>query len=312
MPDLLDTTAPPTIAQVNALQPFQGLWNGLTFGEGTNYLLTAELAGLLAYESRLADSPIPQGEGDFSFSRYAASRFVSLPFIISGVPLSATLEDRVQTWLRSFGVAGTYGQGWLVFKGVSKAYMWRCRVARRRASISPESLKTGAVSAVAELKLADPRIYNALTRPGGVVPVGAASGGGFDLDTDLPIDMTGTTGGSLTANNGGTSTAWPVLQISNDAGAGSDITEAVVTNVTAGIIFTIETAIAAGKTLVVNFDKLQRRAPAPHISIDGVSRYGDWQHPREPLPILAGSNSFTADITGGTPTVRLDWYDTSL
>lgn len=307
----VDTAPPPSVTQVNALRPFQGLWNGLTFGEGTQYIVPGEITDLFSYSARLGDSEIPQGDGDFSFSRYAASRFVQVPFLVTGTPLTSTLEDQVNTWLRTFDAVDVYGQGWLVWRGVDRAWMWRCRVSRRRVKVSPEQMVQGAIEAVAEFKLADPRVYDARQRPGGLVPTTAGSGGGFDLPVELPLDMTASTAGTLNANNTGDAIAWPVLQVSNGTGSGN-ITEVEVTNATTGEVFHIITDIAEGQVLVADFDRLVRRAPGPHVHIDEASRYGDWQHPRVPLGIQPGSNLFTSQVTGGAPTVRLDWYNTSL
>lgn len=307
---MVDTAAPPSVAEVQALQPFQGLWNGLVVGEGTDYPITGSLEGLFSYEARLGDAPVPGGDGDMPFSRYASSKFVVIPMKVVGPPLSDDLETNLEAFQEAFAADDSMGQEWFVFRTWNRYHMVRARVARRRDPLDANSYKTGVIDAVVELKLADPRLYDALARNTANLPNGVGSGGGFDLAADLPIEMAATSGGTASAYNSGTAIAWPVLRVSNMGGA--DITQIVVTNTTAGIEFDLVTNVAPGQTLVADFSALERRAPGPHIHIDGASRYGDWQHPRTPLPVLKGSNIFTADVTGGDPTIRLDWYNTSL
>jgi hypothetical protein len=138
------------------------------------------------------------------------------------------------------------------------------------------------------------------------------SGGGFDLTTELPIDMTAATGGTGIASNTGNADVYPFLRVSNALGAGSNITEFVVTNATHDQSVHVITDITPGQTLVMDFDALVRAEKGPHVYIDTSSRYGDWQQPRTPLAIRPGDNTFFAEVEGGTPTVRLDWMDALL
>jgi hypothetical protein len=306
-------TEPPPPDVVDSLALFQGYWNGLVFGEGTNFAVEADIDGLLAYESRLADQPVPGGDGDISFARYAAGRFVVLAFGIVGPPLSAELTERIAQWYTAFDASDPYALDWLLFRVPGRVLLLRARVARRRIEVAPLSSKSGLTRAVVELKVADPRLYDGSSggRESMLIPTGPAVGGGFELAVEeLPLDMSASTGGSAIAVNSGNAAASPILRISN-AGPGN-VTQVVVSNLTAGITCTFNSVILPGQTLVADFEALARHEAGPYVHIDGVSRYSEWAHPRIPLVLLPGENTLVADFTGGKPTVRIDWLNTNL
>lgn len=297
----------PDQAVVNGLAPYQGWWNGLVWGEGTEHIVEAALDGLLAYESRISDTPIPQGDGDILLGRWASGRTVTVPFRIFGG--LAGHAARRREWVNAFSAADPYEQGWLVFRTLERAYMARARVTRRQVELSPEQGRTASSHAVVELKLADPKLYDGIDWVQDVlVPVGAVEGGGFDLAVEeLPIDGAASSGGSVNAVNTGNAPAYPLIRVYNDIGAGSPITSVAVRNNTVAKEVEVVTAIAAGQFLTIDLDSLVRAVVGPHIHIDGSSRYGDWQHPREVWGLTPGNNTISSEVTGGDPTVRLDW-----
>lgn len=306
---------PPPPEEAAALDTWQGQWLDLVFGEGTNYPLIGNLENLLALEARIADQPIPQQDGDIPYGRWAAGRSVTLPFLIHGDPQTATLTDRIAEWQGAFTANDPYRHDWLLYKIPGRTIMARARVVRRQVEMSPAAAREGRHQAIVEIKLADPRIYNADVGLKTVtIPTGIAAGGGLDLPADLPWDMAATTGGSVNANNDGNATAYPVIRCQNTHPTGNIDTLEVV-NVTTGVQVDIATTIAPGQILIADFDGIVRAEQGPHIRIDDASRYGDWQHPREILGFAPGNNTLTSDVTGlgaSGAVVRADWLDPTI
>lgn len=305
---ILDFPAPATLA---ALQPYQGLWHGAIFGENTEWVIEDNIEGLLDYNSRVADQPIPQADGEMQLGRWAAGRTVVLPFVIMGSVLTHAAER--EAWLRAFAPDAAHSQSWLAFRAGERVLVARGRMTRRGLETSPMMGRAGASRGVVEIKLTDPRVYDGLRGLRSlVVPLGEAVGGGFDLAVEeLPLDMTEPSGGVSVANNQGNAEAWPVIRIRNLDPA-DNITEFELQNVTTGVTVHMIVTIAPGQTLVLDFDRLMQAAPGPHIHIDGNSRFGGWQHPRVPLTLAPGNNLMAGIFTGGDPEVRIDWLEPTL
>lgn len=296
----------PDQSVIDGLQPYQGWWAGLVWGEGTEYHIEANIDGLLDFESRLSDVPIPQAHGEIPLGRWATGRIVTLPFRIFGG--RDNHADRRDDWFNAFSADNPTLEEWLIFRALERTYMARARVVRRKIELSPEGARVFASHAVVELKMTDPRLYDGVQWvQGDVVPTGAAEGGGFDLEVELALDMSAATGGTFVATNTGNTVAYPLIRVNNPIGAGSSVTSVTITNETHSESAQVDTTIAVGQTLEIDFDALIRAQPGPHIHIDGVSRFGDWQHPRMPWGIHPGDNDITASFTGGAPTVRMDW-----
>lgn len=296
----------PDQATVQALTPFQGWWNDLVFGEGTEWALEGELANLLALESRISDVPIPQGDGDIASGRWASGRVVTLPFAILG---DAAHSDHRDAWMEAFSNIDPYAQEWLAFRVHEDLKLVRARVVRRQVRLESHSARSNHAHAVVELKLADPRIYDGdAWEQSLLVPVGTPTSPGVNLPVaQLPINMSAPVGGSIAATNTGNAVAYPEIRVTNEVGAGSNITSTTIINSTTGVEVEVVTAIAAGQTLSIDMDALVRAERGPHIHIGGSSRYGAWSHPRELFGLVPGINIITADIVGGTPTVRMEW-----
>jgi len=292
---------------VQSLGVGQGVYGDLVFGEGTDWpVLAAE--NLLAYESRIADTPIPQRDGDMVNGRWAAGRIVVLPFKILGLTEHAA---RRTEWLSAFRADDPREEHWLVFKDHGGTYLVRARVARRRVEQTPFGARALSSNAVVELKLADPRVYDGEDWLQTAIPsYGAGAGGGFNLPVaQLPINMTAPTGGGTVFENTGQSTAYPLIRVT---AVGSSMTAFELANLTTGQVVEVNTTVTAGQTLVIDMDGLIRAAAGPHIHIEGSSRYGSWVHPREPWGLAPGFNNLLVTVAGGTPFVRLDWLQPTL
>lgn len=292
---------------VQSLGVGQGVYGDLVFGEGTDWpILAAD--NLLAYESRIADTPIPQRDGDMVNGRWAAGRIVVFPFMILGQSEHAV---RRSEWLSTFRADDPRDEHWLVFKDHGGTYMVRVRVARRRVDQNPAGARSLSASAVVEFKLADPRVYDGVNWLQTAIPsYGAGAGGGFNLPVaQLPINMTAPSGGGTIFENTGQTTAYPLIRVT---AVGSSMTAFELANLTTGKVVEVNTTVTVGQTLVIDMDGLARATAGPHIHIEGSSRYGSWVHPRDLWGLAPGFNSLLVTVTGGTPFVRLDWLQPTL
>src|SRR5690606_2141445 len=136
---ILDFPAPATLA---ALQPYQGLWHGAIFGENTEWVIEDNIEGLLDYNSRVADQPIPQADGEMQLGRWAAGRTVVLPFVIMGSVLTHAAER--EAWLRAFAPDAAHSQSWLAFRAGERLRVARGRMRRRGLERSPLMGRGGA------------------------------------------------------------------------------------------------------------------------------------------------------------------------
>src|SRR5690606_2487473 len=154
---ILDFPAPAVLA---ALQPYQGLWHGAIFGENTEWVIEDNIEGLLDYNSRVADQPIPQADGEMQLGRWAAGRTVVLPFVIMGSVLTHAAER--QAWLRAFAPDAAHSQSWLAFRAGERVLVARGRMSRRGLETSPMVGRAGASRRVVAIKPTDPRGYDGL------------------------------------------------------------------------------------------------------------------------------------------------------
>lgn len=292
---------------VQGLGVGQGLYNGLVFGEGTDWI-TSQVENLLGYESRISDVPLPQRDGDLLVARWAAGRIVVVPFLILGDGAHA---DRRLSWLAAFEASDPRREHWLVFKDHGGRYMVRCRVARRRVEQNVAGARSLSAPAVVELKLADPRIYDAdAWLQSALPPFGVPVFPGFNLPVaQLPINMSAPSNADNLVENTGQTTAYPVIRVT---AVGSNMTAFELTNITTGETVEVNTTVNVGQTLIIDMDGLARGTAGPHIHIEGASRYGSWVHPRTLWGLVPGFNYLQAAATGGTPVARLDWLQPTL
>lgn len=119
------------------------------------------------------------------------------------------------------------------------------------------------------LRAADPRHYNAIPTKL-VIPVTPAN------QIDNPI--------KTRVFNIGNSPAYPVITIdgpSNDI----PVTKIQLVNDTALVNFELQLILQKGSTVVADMDARITGAPRSIITLDGQSKYGAWQLPREPFRI---------------------------
>jgi len=300
-----------------ALDPFQGEYRGLVFGEGTDLIIDGQLEGLVSVETRAQDKPIPRSDGAFPAIDYAKAETVTFPLAIVAAPGTTRLADLINDTSRTFRL--TRGDThWFRWHGAYGIRRWRARPARFAVAENPEAARSGIWRARVALALADPRGYSDdfSTRTVHLFTPDAGGAAGWELPaTDLPLDITAEqqsrAGGIVTIYNQGTADAWPIIQFQN-----LDYQEAfkiTLRNLDTGEHITIETALAEGQTLVADMDALVRGDQGPHVSIDGATRYGQWTPPRQPFRLAPGQNRLRLDAEGSTIIVaHLIYRDTHI
>lgn len=160
---------------------------------------------------------------------------------------------------------------------------------------------------LATLACADPRIYS-VERVQGTARPFDPSAGGIDYPVNYPKDWPsgGAAAGDAVLVNDGNWPAAPVVQVFGpDSGQMDSVTLA---NRTTGTSITVNTPIGPGQVLTVDMQSyVTGKGPLP-ITLDGTTRYGMWEHPREQLLLAPGSNVLrlagTGTLTGVTALVN--------
>lgn len=291
------------------LADHQREFNGLTLGDQTPYNIIEE-SGLEGFSVRSGTRPIPRDDGAIPGLHLADQKTVVIPVEVVGDP-ETVVEPAVNAAEAAF-VPQRTEQLQYRFKnpGDDERFVWARPVRFRRTRNAETTV--GVDGFQVALELADPRIYSVAELIEGV-PIFEASGGGADLPADLPLDMTAATQELGTAINEGSGRAYPVVRFQFPSGGSGTVTGVELTNLTTGVVLDVDTTLVAGQTLTADMDALIRATGDPVIHIAGVSRYGDWVPPREPLFLAPGSNSLRFEVTGTStdPVAVVTWRHTN-
>jgi hypothetical protein len=158
----------------------------------------------------------------------------------------------------------------------------------------------------------DPRLY-ALTEESIVLAPYNAGAGGIDFPWDFPLDFTAPVGTEKVATvTDGDNPAYPVIRFINQGA--TTCTQVTLFQRTSLQVLDIVTPIAAGETLTVDLLALIRRTGGLTVYLGGVSRYGAWTPPRDPLHLDPGDNRlrFTAEPAGVDMICGISWRPTWL
>ena len=275
---------------------YQYRLNGLLVGDGTVYDVVSH-DGLEGWEVRTSDTEQPRGDGDLRGIDLQTARQVVLeievgpdgPVITGGS--QAQVETRLETLLAA--LVPRRDTDWeLIWRHPGRPVR---RISCRPISMPRKADWAGTLLAKVPvaLRAADPRHYGRARRRL-VVPASPAVG--------APTQV-------IAANEGDVD-AYPTVSF---VGAVTEVTGVALANVSANVELDVRTVLGAGQTLVADMQGRVSGAPRSVITLDGVSRYGAWQLPREPLPIVPGNNLLELHTTppGVTGVVCVvEWSDT--
>jgi len=292
------------------LVDYQRTYRGYAFGAGSDINIVEEhgVEGLDVVEG---DRPQPRGHGQIPGQHYADSKVVTLTLEVAGTaedaePVMSTLLDVFQVV-----VDQEHFHTYVVQNPGQPTRFLRCRpiqVVRSRVD-TDDAVRELRVA----LKAADPRLYSEFTD---TVAVGIfeAAGGGFNIPiVQFPINMTAATQQTGVANNDGNTFAYPVVTFSFPTGGAGTCTGVRLTNLSNGDVLDITATLTAGQTLIADMDAYIRATGGHVIYITpDSSRYGDWEHPREPFRLMPGDNTLMFEVTGTSLVVEcaVTWFDT--
>jgi hypothetical protein len=298
-----------------ALTPLQRQYRGLVMGPGTEYEIIEE-TGLETLTVRSGTRPAPRAAGSIPGLHVADSKLVALTVeIATGDAATAEVLDAALRAVMVVSESDQFEYKFLLASGV-ESFVW-ARVIDRPRKRDMASEQFGFYTRSIGFEVADPRIYS-VEQHSENVPLLAADFPGFDLPDDLPFNMVAGTQSEAILINAGDQDAYPLCQFQFQSGGSDDWEGLVLTNETNGSVLDIDSTLTAGQILTADMDAYVRAVPDNLIVyIGGSSRFGDWQHPRDPFYLSPGSNVITFEVeAAGTPTTDaaclLSWRDTSL
>lgn len=290
-----------------ALADYQFSYNGLVFGQGTNYYVDHH-EGIEGFTARVSDSDQPRNDGGIRGLDYVAPKVIAFTLAL-GETSDTSYETRWAA-LRAAFMPSRSTDLPLVFK--------RPGVAERQINCRPIQLtrveeflsfdQVGHPPLV--LRAADPRIY-ATTVQSANATVYSAVAGGMDWPVgNWPIDYTGATQNLLAVTNNGTAEAYPLVRFFGPV-VGT-VTGVTLTNLTNGSVLAIATTMTTGDILTADMTAAVTGANSLIISLGGASRYGSWTVPRTAFSLSPGSNVLKFQVTGTSADAiaNLTWQDT--
>jgi hypothetical protein len=272
-----------------------GGWSGLLIGSGTDFLVEST-DGLNGWQVRTSDSDLPRGDGALRGIDLSSARQVT--FQLSAGAGRDDTERNMDALYRAM-IPQRDADWELIWRHPTQPLkMMRVRpidITRQRSSAQLLRSEQKFV-----LRAADPRHYSA-------------------IEHVVPIPVTPTNGDPvLTAvTNIGNTAAYPTITVRGPT-SGPPVTGIELVNQTGLVTFNVQLTLPTGSVLVGDMDARITGAPRSVITLDGQSKYGSWQLPRDPFHInadpagLGGFNSIYLRTTPvGAPVVcTLTYRDT--
>lgn len=272
-----------------------GGWGGLMIGDGTEYRVESH-DGLEGWQIRTSDQDLPRGDGALRGVDLQSPRTVLLKLKVGGE------QDHVERLMDALYRA-------LVPRyDTDEELIWRhpgrpLRALRCRPTDLARELswrETLVQHQAFALRAADPRHYSAFPRRV-EIPVTPA---GADQVTAVSVV------------NAGNANAYAVVTIVGPT-SGPAVSRIELVNATADVTFDVATTIPARSVLVGDMQAQVTGAPRSAITLDGQSKYGAWQLPREafyiaPDPVaIGGVNAlYLRTVPAGAPVVcTVDYRD---
>lgn len=273
-----------------------GGWTGLLIGDDTPYQVENH-DGLEGWQLRQSDDELPRGDGSLRGVDLQAARQLLFEIKVGSdlggaLNVQTDVETAMDTLYRA--LVPQRDSDWeLIWRHPGRPLrMLRCRPVDLIREL--DWVQTMVNNQKIALVAADPRHYSAYINTLRLTntPAGA---------TPIPV-------GVLNEGNG---FAYPTVRITGPT-SGPPVTRIELTNITADIAFVIQAVLPRGSTLVGDMDARATGAARSVVTIDGVSKYGSWQHPRETFRLNPGDNAIHVQtVPDGAPiTCTLEYRDT--
>lgn len=272
-----------------------GGWSGLLIGSGTPFLVEGT-DGLDGWQVRTSDDDLPRGDGALRGVDLEQARQV-----VFHMNVGATRDDverNMEILYRALVPQRDADFDLLWRHPTHPQKLMRVRPidlvrTRSSAQISYSSQSFA-------LRAADPRQYSAVLHT-----------------VQVPVSPTASTPLMTNVVNLGNSPAYPVITITGPS-SGPPVSRVTLVNASGLVSFDVQLTLLKGSVLTGDMDARITGAPRSPVTLDGQSKYGSWQLPRDPFRIdpdpsgQAGFNQlYLRTIPVGAPvTCVLTYRDT--
>ena len=275
------------------MNDWQGTFNGLTFGAGTSYRVTAATGLHDTPDVRTSDVDQARGHGQFAGTDLLGGRSVQFEFTIIAPSMNSAI---IQAFSHAMVTGNEESELVLLIPGLaeSRTVQTNARV-RRLAMPIDTDYRAGASRARVEWWCTDPRIYDVdLTTVS--TAVADTAGTGEEWPWEWPIDWGGeVSGGAVTATNDG---EFPTPWVATLTGP---LTSPRITNATSDETIRIDGTLESGETLVI--DSADRS-----ILLNGTTQRYRWLRSQSQWFDLApGDNTIRFAATAGTGSLQLEF-----
>lgn len=310
----VDNPSAVIISPTLELQNYQYRYRGLVWGANTAFGVELE-EGLDGLDIASGSRGFSRRHGNLPGLNFANEKIIRFRL---GLDNQVTFED-IEESLRQFRNIITAheeldrNRDWLEFKRPGKVRQ-RIRCRPLIADILREASNPAMIKFPLVFEAEDPRVYMCETKSVILLPYDT-SVVGADFPMNFPVDFEGDAGtGSIevVVTNMGNSVAYPRMQV---FGPDTGVTTSVsFMNVTTGQTSTVTTDIVANQVLTMDMEAMLYPLDTIPITLDGSTRYGDWQHPREPFVLAPGDNLLRLIVEGQTTGVisSIQWNCTSI
>lgn len=295
-----------------ALDPHQYEYRSRTFGNGTDVLVERFPEGLRGGDYRMADRELPRGHGAIPGLHTAPARDVVLTLVSTIDKFhadTAALMDTMDDLAAVFAVSSDPGVD-RKFRFNLPSWGERFLYARPAGHSTPD-VRGNLLRFRGALTCADPRIYGPDEHVA-TIPIYTPTTGGGDYPGDYPKDLTASGTLERVVTNAGRGHANPTFSLAKAPGSIGQASSVTLTNRTTGDVLEVVTPIGPGQTLTWRGRAFVTATGEQVLTLDGASRYGDWQHPREPFRLAPGDNVIRMEVGGDTDGVKgwLTYRDT--
>lgn len=244
-----------------------GGWGGLLIGHDTDYRVE-EITGLEGWDLRSSDVDLPRGDGALRGIDLQTARQAVFKLNFNGT--QAEIEDALDVLYRT--LIPQRDSDWeMIYRHPGRPLR---KIKFRPVTLSREmSIEQLLVhNQTFTLRAADPRHYSAIEH-NITVPV--------TVDYDSPD--------TLGVLNLGNAPAYPTITMTMPT-SGPLITRVELVNSTADSVFDVRAVMTNRSVLVGDMSARATGAPVSIVTVDGQSKYGAWQFPRETFRLNPGSN----------------------
>lgn len=263
-----------------------GGWQGLVIGSGTDYRVES-VQGLEGWELRTSDDDLPRGDGALRGVDLQTARQILFKMNFDGT--QAEIEEQADTLYR--WLIPQRDSDWeLIYRHPGRPLrVVYCRPTNLIREMDQLQLLLHNQSFT--LRAADPRHYSAVQH---VEEITVSS----DDDNPTIVQVT----------NIGNAFAYPEIRLTV-LPESDTVTRVELVNETNDSTFDFRAVIPARSTLIGDMAARATGAPRSIVTIDGQSKYGAWQFPREAFRLDPGVNNlYLRTVPEGAPVLCLLTY----